>query len=151
MSQIPTSVPQVGQDALVRLACEALVQSFPGDGLAVLAGLSVEGTDAGFTEVLAEALGDLGLALPEVGNHEAQVGAVRAQCRRALRGELSPRALVRWVHGQVGHGGPDELQRLVELDDEYDTVEYNIAYGGRTALQLDDEIRREAQSLSAPR
>jgi hypothetical protein len=40
--------------------------------------------------------------------------------RRVLAGQLTEREFVAWAHCHVGHDGPDELQNLVEMDDEYD-------------------------------
>lgn len=46
---------------------------------------------------------------------------VREAARRVLAGRLTEREFVAWAHCHVGHDGPDELQDLVEMDDEYDT------------------------------
>lgn len=45
---------------------------------------------------------------------------VRGAARRLLDGEMTEREFVAWIHCHVGHHGPDDLQDLVVLDDEYD-------------------------------
>lgn len=45
---------------------------------------------------------------------------VREAAQRLLAGQLTEREFVAWVHCHVGHDGPDELQDIVEMDDEYD-------------------------------
>lgn len=37
---------------------------------------------------------------------------------------MTEREFVDWVHIHVGHGGYDDLEDLVELDDEYDPVDF---------------------------
>ena len=45
---------------------------------------------------------------------------VRDAARRMIAGELTEREFVEWVHCHVGHDGPDALQVIVEMYDEYD-------------------------------
>jgi hypothetical protein len=53
---------------------------------------------------------------------------VRDAARRMIAGELTEREFVEWVHCHVGHDGPDDLQDIVEMDDEYDpNIDSNAA------------------------
>ena len=45
---------------------------------------------------------------------------VRDAARRLLNGEITERAFVDWVQCHVGHDGPEGLQEIVEMDDEYE-------------------------------
>ena len=134
---------EVRQEALVRLACDALVGGQDSPGVVRLAGMSVQGQDHDFEEAVAAALSDLGVALPAQASTEAQVGAARAMSRLVIGGELSPRELARWAHVRIGHSGASEVQALVELDDAYDTAEYI----NRQPADLDREILAEARRL----
>lgn len=49
---------------------------------------------------------------------------IREEATRLLEGELTEREFVSWIHTHVGHGGYDDLIELVELDDEYDPVDF---------------------------
>ncbi|GAA1305332.1 hypothetical protein GCM10009647_023910 [Streptomyces sanglieri] len=63
-----------------------------------------------------------------------------------LAGELTPRELVFRIHQRFGHELP-LAERLANLDDEYDILEY----GDRTAAQVDaDVLARLFCSLSIP-
>ncbi|WP_424857709.1 hypothetical protein [Streptomyces sp. SAI-170] len=69
--------------------------------------------------------------------------AVRALARRVLAGRLTPRELALRIHRRSGHQLP-LAERLAELDDEYDIVEY----GNRTLAHLDAEVTAEARRLA---
>ena len=135
--------PEVGQEALVRLACDALVSGQDSAGLVQLAGQSTRGQDYEFAAAVEAALTDLGLGLPGRDSPEAQVGAARAMSRLVLNGLLSPRELVRWAHVHIGHGGANSVQALVDLDDAYDTAEYV----SKKPADLDHDVRTEARRL----
>ncbi len=49
---------------------------------------------------------------------------VRQEAARLVAGEITEREFVSWLHTHVGHGGYDDLIELVELDDEYDPVDF---------------------------
>ncbi|MFE0802699.1 hypothetical protein [Streptomyces sp. NPDC058812] len=72
-----------------------------------------------------------------------QDAAVRALAHQMLAGRLTPRELVMRIHQRFGHQLP-LAERLVELDDEYDIVEY----GNRSLAQFDAEVTVEAQRLA---
>ncbi|MFJ1656895.1 hypothetical protein ACIOC2_37245 [Streptomyces sp. NPDC088337] len=61
-----------------------------------------------------------------------------------LAGELTPREFTFRIHQRYGHELP-LTERLAELDDEYDTLEY----GETTAAQVDAEVTAEARHLAA--
>jgi hypothetical protein len=137
--------PEVGQERLVRLACDALVAGLDRPGLAMLAGMSVHGHDPEFGDVLQAAFDGLGIRLPQPGTAEAQVGAATAMARLLLDGHLTSRELARWAHAVIGHDGAPELQSLVEFDDAYEIVDYVDPRDG--VAGVDRQVRGEAERL----
>jgi hypothetical protein len=137
--------PEVGQEALVRLACDALVGGQDSPGVVQLAGMSTRGQDYDFEEAVAAALGDVGLALPTRDSAEEQTAATRAMSRLVIDGRLSARELARWAHVHIGHSGASVVQPLVEFDDAYDTVEY--VHIGKEPADLDKDVIAEARRL----
>ena len=71
--------------------------------------------------------------------------ALRAMAERALAGTVPPRELARWAHRAFGHGTLDLAERLVELDDIYDT----LAYADLTEQGADAEVIDEARQIVA--
>jgi hypothetical protein len=137
--------PEVGQEQVVRLACDGLVAGLDSPGLSLLAGMSVYGHDPEFGAVLAAAFDGLGIRLPQPDSAEAQVAAARAMARLLLDGQLSSRELARWAHRIIGHGGAAELKTLVEFDDAYEIVDCVGRADG--VAELDRQVRSEAQRL----
>src|SRR5829696_4838759 len=62
---------------------------------------------------------------------------------RVLAGLLLPRDLAGWAHSTIGHGGLALAERVVELDDVYDVMEYTDT----TGHDVDDMIRAEARRI----
>lgn len=60
-----------------------------------------------------------------------------------LAGELTPREFTFRMHQRHGHELP-LTERLAELDDEYDILEY----GDKTLDQVDAEVTAEARRLA---
>ncbi|MFD3701141.1 hypothetical protein ACFWUZ_34315 [Streptomyces sp. NPDC058646] len=85
-------------------------------------------------------LDELGLVFYPRGSEAGQEAAVRALAHQMLAGRLTPRELASRIHQWFSHQLP-LAERLAELDDEYDIVEY----GDRTLAQLDAEVTAEAQ------
>lgn len=141
--------PEVGQEALVRLACDALVGGASSPGVVQLAGMSTRGQDYDFEEAVAAALDDVDLTLPTRDSAEAQTAAARAVCGLVIDGRLSARELARWAHVHIGHSGARDMQTLVELDDAYDTVEY--VHVGKERADLDKDVVAEARRLASAR
>ena len=81
------------------------------------------------------ALDELGLTFYPVGSDAGQEAAARALARPMLAGELTPREFIFRIHQRYGHELP-LTERLAELDDEYDILEY----GDRTVDQVDAEV-----------
>ncbi|GHG23863.1 hypothetical protein ACFFSH_38275 [Streptomyces filamentosus] len=90
------------------------------------------------------ALDELGLSFYPVGSEAGQEAAARALARCMLAGELTPRELTFRIHQRHGHELP-LTERLAELDDEYDILEY----GDRTVDQVNAEVTAEARRLAA--
>ena len=138
------TTPEIGSARIVEMACDALVAGLDGEGLAAVAGTSVGNEDWNFDASVETMLVELGHEFPGRGSAVAQLGAVRAMCRRCLDGSVSPCALARWAHVVVGHTGTDEAQLLVVLDDAYDEVQYAV----ETSEDLDRSVSEEARRLA---
>ncbi|MFB7188370.1 hypothetical protein ACFCZT_24350 [Streptomyces sp. NPDC056230] len=60
-----------------------------------------------------------------------------------LAGKLTPRELTCRIHRRFGNGLP-LVERLAELDDDYDILEY----GNRAPAQVDADVTTEALRLA---
>ncbi|MGW6145817.1 hypothetical protein ACWFR4_48810, partial [Streptomyces sp. NPDC055140] len=78
-----------------------------------------------------------------MGSVAGQEAAARALAARVLAGELRPRELVFRIRQRFGHELP-LVERLANLDDEYDILEY----GDRTPAQVDADVLAEALRLT---
>ncbi|MFH8760659.1 recombinase family protein [Streptomyces atroolivaceus] len=87
---------------------------------------------------------ELGLTFYPVGSQAGQEATARALAPHKLAGELTPREFTFRIHQRHGHELP-LTERLAELDDEYDILEY----GDRTVDQVDAEVMAEARRLAA--
>lgn len=139
------SVGQVPAAQIVDLACELLVAGFDGPNLAVLAGVHARNADDEVPELLEAALDDVGLRHRPAGDRAGFEAAVTIMASRVLAGSLTPRDLATWAHTTVGHGRLPLAERLVELDDVYDTLDYT----DMTEQEADDEVRAEARRIVA--
>ncbi|MFF2521429.1 hypothetical protein [Streptomyces liangshanensis] len=138
------SMGDVQASDVVNAACDALVAGLDSPGLRILAACTRAEADYDVHALLPDALEELGLTFYPVVGEAGQEAAARALARCMLVGELTPREFTFRLHQRHGH----ELaltERLAELDDEYDTLEY----GDRTAAQVDAEVMAEARLLAA--
>jgi hypothetical protein len=134
---------------VVIAACDALVAGLDTPGLRILVACTRAEADYDVHDLLPAALGEqLGLAFYPVGSEAGQEAAARARARararRMLAGELTPWEFTFRIHQRHG----DELpltERLAELDDEYDVLEYS----DRTVDLVDAEVTTEARRLAA--
>jgi hypothetical protein len=62
------------------------------------------------------------------------------QAEELLSGATNERQFLGWVHGQIGHGGQEDLQDLVEMNDIYEL-------GGATAGDEWFDASPEAEPL----
>ncbi|WP_406376228.1 hypothetical protein OG788_42460 [Streptomyces sp. NBC_00647] len=138
------SMGEIRASDVVNAACDALVAGLDTPGLRVLAACTRAEADYDVHELLPEALDELGLTFYPVASDTGQEAAARALARCMLGGELTPREFTFRTHQRYGHELP-LTERLAELDDEYDTIEY----GGRTVDQVDTEVMAEARRLAA--
>ncbi|WP_327169608.1 hypothetical protein [Streptomyces subrutilus] len=129
---------------VVHAACCALVAGLDTPGLRMLAACTRAEADYDVHYLLPAALDELGLTFCPVGSEAGQEAAARALARRLLAGALTPREFTFRIHQRHGHGLP-LTERLAELDDEYDILEY----GDRTVDQVDAEVTVEARRLAA--
>ncbi|TWF82650.1 hypothetical protein FHX73_14132 [Kitasatospora viridis] len=128
---------------VVTAACDALVAGLDSPALLALASRTRGEADYEVPGILPAALEELGLTYYAPGSRAGEEAAVRALANQLLSGELTPRELALRAHQRFGHRLP-LAERLAELDDEYDTLEYS----GRTPAQLDADITSEAHRLA---
>ncbi|MGY6026597.1 hypothetical protein [Streptomyces spinosirectus] len=133
------SMGEVRAAEVVAGACDALVAGLDSPALRMLAACTRAEADYDVPDLLPPALDELDLTFYPVGSVGGQEAAARALAARMLAGELTPRELVLRIHHRFGHELP-LAERLANLDDEYDILEY----GGRTAAQVDADVVAEA-------
>ncbi|MEU9254519.1 hypothetical protein AB0D66_22050 [Streptomyces sp. NPDC048270] len=138
------SMGEIRASDVVNAACDALVAGLDTPGLRILAACTRAEADYDVHHLLPEALDELGLTFYPVASEAGQEAAARALARRMLAGELTPREFTFRIHQRHGHELP-LTERLAELDDEYDILEY----GDRTVDQVDAEVTAEARRLAA--
>lgn len=137
----------VGQGSaadIVRAACDLLVAGLDGPELCILAAVSFRHADEEVPRLLEAALQEVGLEHHQKGSVAADEAALRAMASRVLSGVLAPRSLASWAHSTFGHDTLESAERLAELDDAYDMLEYPP---DRTFEQLDIEIAAEARRI----
>ncbi|MFE2598220.1 hypothetical protein ACFXCZ_17265 [Streptomyces sp. NPDC059396] len=137
------SVGDVRASDVVNAACDALVAGLDSPGLRILAACTRAEADYDVHELLPAALDGLNLALHPVAGGAGQEAAARALARRMLAGKLTPWEFAFRIHQRYGHELP-LTERLAELDDEYDILEY----GDRTVDQVNAEVLAEARRLA---
>lgn len=138
------SVGEIRASEVVNAACDALVAGLDTPGLRILAACTRAEADYDVHDLLPAALDELGLTFYPVASEAGQEAAARTLARRMLAGELTPREFTFRIHQRYGHELP-LTERLAELDDEYDVLDY----GDRTVDQIDAEVTAEARHLAA--
>ncbi|MGA5565317.1 hypothetical protein ACPCUV_29690 [Streptomyces platensis] len=128
---------------VVNAACDALIAGLDTPGLRILAACTRAEADYDVHDLLPAALDELGLTCYPVASEAGQGAAVRALAHHMLAGKLTPREFTFRIHQRYGHELP-LTERLAELDDEYDILEY----GDRTVDQVDAEVTAEARRLA---
>ncbi|KDN81571.1 hypothetical protein [Kitasatospora cheerisanensis] len=137
------SVGEIRAGEVIGAACDALVAGFDSPALRTLAGCERADADYDVPALLPAALAELGLIHYPVGSPAGREAAAGALARQLLAGALTPRELAFRIHQRFGRQLP-LVERLAELDDEYDTLEYS----DRTPAQLDAEVTSEARRLA---
>ncbi|MEV0848961.1 hypothetical protein AB0J21_24345 [Streptomyces sp. NPDC049954] len=137
------SVGEIRSAGVVAAACSALVAGLDSPGLRVLAARTASEADYEVPELPPVALAELGLVFYPVASPAGREAATRALARRLLAGGLTAREFTRRLHRRDGHELP-LTERLAELDDAYDILEY----GDSTAAQVDAEVLAEARRLA---
>ncbi|QVQ53799.1 hypothetical protein J4H86_08830 [Spiractinospora alimapuensis] len=133
-------------EAVVEAACASLVAGLDGETLRTLAAVSTQpgATDPGYevAELLETALAELGISHHPRYSTTANDAALRALCRRHLRGELEPWELTHVAHWMFGHqAGPAE--ELWELDDVYASLDVTDL----TVEDVDAQVSAAARRL----
>ncbi|MFF8638895.1 hypothetical protein ACF052_32370 [Streptomyces pilosus] len=136
------SIGEIRATDVVTSACDALVAGLDSPALRTLAACTRAEAENDILRLLPPALNELGLEpfSPGIAGQEAEAEALAAWM---LAGELTPRELAFRIHRRFGHELP-LAERLAELDDEYDMLEY----GDRTAAQVDADVLAEALRLT---
>uniref|UniRef100_UPI0020B69F8A hypothetical protein n=1 Tax=Streptomyces sp. AC627_RSS907 TaxID=2823684 RepID=UPI0020B69F8A len=137
------SMGEIRAADIVTAACDALVAGLDSPALRILAACTRAEADYDVPDLLPPALDELGLTFSPVGGVAGQEAVARALAARMLAGELTPRELAFRFHQRFGHDLP-LAERLAELDDEYDTLDY----GSRTRAQVDADVTAEARRLA---
>ncbi|MFE0886601.1 hypothetical protein ACFW4Q_30850 [Streptomyces rochei] len=140
------SIGEAHAHDVVEAACAALVAGLDSPALRILAGYTRAEAEHGVPDLLPFLVDELDLVFYTRDSEAGQEAVVRALAHRMLAGRLPPRELAMRIHQRFGHQLP-LAERLAELDDEYDIVEY----GNKTLAQLDAEVTAEAQRLTCER
>ncbi|WP_330237864.1 hypothetical protein [Streptomyces sp. NBC_00525] len=113
-------------------------------GPRILAACTRAEADYDVHDLLPAALDELGLVFYPVGSEAGQEAVARVLALSMLAGELIPREYTFRIRQRHGHELP-LTERLAELDDECDVLEY----GDRTTEQVVAEVTVEARRLAA--
>ena len=138
------SVNYVTAAEVVDAACDLLVAGYDGFTLAMLAGVHARNAEEEVPELLEPALRDVGLDYYPRNSHPGQEAAVQTLAGRVVAGTLPPMNLAIWAHATIGHGVLDLAERLVELDDAYDSLEVS----DMTEQDVDQQIIAEAHRIT---
>ncbi|MGW7081596.1 hypothetical protein [Streptomyces sp. NPDC054866] len=138
------SIGEARATDVVGAACEALVAGLDSPALRILAACTRGEAEYDVPDLLPAALDELGLTFYPRDSEAGREAAVRALADQMLAGRLTPRELALRIHQRFGHQLP-LAERLAELDDEYDILEY----GDRTPAQIDAEVTAEARRLAS--
>ncbi|MEU7647213.1 hypothetical protein [Streptomyces huasconensis] len=138
------SMGEVRAIEVVNAACDALVAGLDTPGLRMLAACTRAEAEYGVHDLLPVALAELGLTLYPVDSEAGQEAVARALARCMLAGQLTPQEFAFRIHQRYGHELP-LVERLAELDDEYDMLECS----DRSMGQITTEVTAEARRLAA--
>jgi hypothetical protein len=128
---------------VVLAACDALAAGLDGESLQMLAAITRQDA-TGTPDVLADALHELGLEHHPRGSAGGLLAGARIMAADFLAGGATPQELANWFHTTYAHGDHPALDRFLELDDRYDTVQYSAH---DTEALLDELITAEATSF----
>lgn len=109
----------------------------------MLAGVHTSHADDEVPELLEEALHEVGLKFYPPDSRAGAEAAVRVLARRVLEGLMEPSALTVWAHATFGHDTLELADRLVELDDVYDCLEFSDT----TEQDVDADVIAEARRI----
>ncbi|MEU8953260.1 hypothetical protein AB0C93_03035 [Streptomyces sp. NPDC048518] len=142
---------EAGAYEIVEAACAALVVGLDSPTLRILADCTRAEADYEMPALLPAVLDELGRVFyrHDIDVEARQNAAVRALARQLLTGELISRELAPRIHQRFSHQLPLAV-RLAELDDAYDSTEYEIGDEDRTLAEIDANVMAEAQRLADP-
>ena len=137
-------VDEVSSAEVVGDAARAVADADVDEWVVALACLPSDASANDIEDVLERVAPDIGFPVVPKGNPEAVLAAAFVMVRRCAAGHIAERDLARWMHTVIGHDRSQELERLVVLDDVYDTVEYS----SDTIGSVDAEVRGEVDRLA---
>ncbi|MER6394401.1 hypothetical protein ABT236_38860 [Streptomyces sp. NPDC001523] len=137
------SIGEARAHDVVEVACAALVAGLDSPALRILAGYTRAEAENEVPDLLPAVLDELDLVYYPRDSEAGQEAVLRALAHQLPAGKLTPRELASRVHQLFGHQLP-KAERLAELDDEYDIIEY----GDRTLAELDAAVTAEARTLA---
>ena len=109
---------------VVDAAVMAMVEGVESPAFVSVAGLTAGEATAELPELIADALGELGVALPAAGDPDHQVLVAATFAAPLLAGELEAQELTQTIHATYGHECHPLIERLSVLDDEFDALEH---------------------------
>ncbi|MBU1586951.1 MAG: hypothetical protein KKH51_03280 [Actinobacteria bacterium] len=133
-----------GRERLTSSAAELLTAGIDGRAVVEMASVYTHESRFRIDDLIDNLITELQLEDELSGGPDAP--ATHWMCRGVMAGEISERALSKWVHSRFHHQSNSELlNELALLDDRYDELPWT---GGDTH-ELDLEIRRVAQQILA--
>ncbi|MEZ0110807.1 hypothetical protein ABH920_004822 [Catenulispora sp. EB89] len=134
----------VSAEHVVKAACDALVAGLDSPSLAMLAALTAREAVTEVPALLPTVLTELALAPLPADSDTSREFTASALAAQLIAGRITPRELAATVHRTFGHR-LTLTERLAELDDEYDILEY----GHRTVADVDADVITQAHELVA--
>lgn len=107
---------------IIDVAAELLAAGIDGPAVVELASMPMTPLTSPFEvdALVASARGELGM--PPLSQEAVATRAAQGQLRRWQQGLLTDRDIASWAHEAIGHGGPQQLQELVVMDDMLDEL-----------------------------
>ncbi|MBO4207492.1 hypothetical protein [Micromonospora echinofusca] len=136
-------VGYVNASDVVVAACDLLVAGFDGPHLGMLAGVSAGQADEEVPRFVEGALREVDLDHHRPGSLAGNEAALRILAARVVAGDMTPRELTGWAWRTFGHGSSALAERLVELEDVYET------YGDLVSDEVDAMIVAAARRVAA--
>ena len=127
-------------------AAQLLASGYDSPHLRELAGEPSTSVQDDIAALVSSTMSELGIAAAEL----TVLRVLRLQCERQIRGELSARALGKWVVGHYSWSEGDETDAILLLDDDLDELETLAGdWSGPTREELEAEVSATARVFLA--